>query len=141
MLTTSEIFKKYNFNTKKTFGQNFLLQENLLSKIVSFSDINSDSEILEVGAGLGSLTTAILKQKPKKLISIELDRECVDIINKEILPYFDNLKIINDNALLINEEQLFKNNFSIIANLPYNVGTLLLLKWLKNCANKIDSMT
>ena len=60
MLTTSEIFKKYNFNTKKTFGQNFLLQENLLSKIVSFSDINSDSEILEVGAGLGSLTTAIL---------------------------------------------------------------------------------
>lgn len=141
MLTTSEIFKKYNFNTKKTFGQNFLLQENLLSKIVSFSDINSDSEILEVGAGLGSLTTAILKQKPKKLISIELDRECVDIINKEILPYFDNLKIINDNALLINEEQLFKNNFSIIANLPYNIGALLLLKWLKNCANKIDSMT
>lgn len=141
MLTTSEILKKYNFITKKSFGQNFLLQINLLDKIVSYTKIEKNSEILEIGPGLGSLTTAILKQKPKKLISIEADSECVDILNKEIGPFFDNFKVINDDALLIDEHRLFADKFDIIANLPYNIGTHLILKWIKNCFGKIENMT
>lgn len=141
MLTTSEILKKYNFNTKKRLGQNFLLQPDLLTKIVSYAKINKNSEILEIGPGLGSLTTAILNKKPKKLISIETDKECVNILNKEIKPFFDNFDIINNDALFINEKQLFENKFKIIANLPYNIGTHLLLKWIKNYTNKIESLT
>ena len=141
MLTTAEILRKYNFNTKKSFGQNFLLQADLLDKIVSYAELKKDSEILEIGPGLGGLTTAILRQKPKKLISIEADRECVDILDREIKPFFSNFEVINDDALVIDEQRLFSDKFDIVANLPYNVGTHLLLKWIKNYSNKIENMT
>lgn len=141
MLTTAEILKKYSFNTKKSFGQNFLLQTDLLAKIVSYAKLNKDCEILEVGPGLGSLTAAILEQKPKKLISVEADYECVDILNKEVKPFFSNFEVINGDALLLDECQLFNDKFNIVANLPYNIGTSLLLKWVKNCSDKIENMT
>lgn len=141
MLTISEILKKYNFVTKKSFGQNFLLQPELLAKIVSCANIKENSEVLEIGPGPGGLTSAILNKNPKKLISIETDKECVDILNKEIKPSFSNFEIINADALLIDECQLFENKFKIIANLPYNVGTHILLKWIKNCSSKIENLT
>ena len=91
MLSTSEIIKKYNLYTKKSFGQNFLTQKELLNKIVSYAGDLTNCNVLEIGTGPAGLTTAILENKPKKLITIDADERCVDIAKIETKPYFDNL--------------------------------------------------
>ena len=141
MLSTIEIIKKYDLYTKKSFGQNFLTDQNLLTKIVNCAGNIENEEVFEVGTGPAGLTTAILKQNPKKLITIDLDERCVNIANNEIKPYFNNLNVIYGNALEIKESDFFENKYKIIANLPYNIGTTLLFKWLENGAKNIKSIT
>ena len=141
MLTTSEIIKKYNLLANKNLGQNFLTNNELLDKIVRVAGDLSNSEVFEIGIGPAGLTTAILRQNPKKLITIDLDERCVDIANLEIKPYYSNLYPILGDALHINENELFTGKFKIIANLPYNIGTTLLFKWLENYIEKIESFT
>lgn len=126
-----EIIKKYNLITKKKFGQNFLTSENILDKIVAVAGNIENKNILEIGPGPGGLTTSILKQKPKKLISVEIDDDLFEILKVEFNKY-NNFEVINEDALKINESEYFNNNINVIANLPYNVGTNLLLKWLNN---------
>ena len=126
-----EIIKKYNLITKKKFGQNFLTSENILDKIVAIAGNIENKNILEIGPGPGGLTTSILKQKPKKLISVEIDNDLFEILKVEFDKY-NNFEVINEDALKINESEYFNNNINVIANLPYNVGTNLLLKWLNN---------
>ncbi|MDR3289883.1 MAG: 16S rRNA (adenine(1518)-N(6)/adenine(1519)-N(6))-dimethyltransferase RsmA [Rickettsiales bacterium] len=126
------ILKKYNAVIKKKFGQNFLTSPILLSQIANVSAING-KEILEIGAGPGGLTSAILQEKPSKLISIEIDKDYYEILQKEFGEY-KNFEVINADAVKINEKEYFDKKINVIANLPYNVGTHLLLKWL----NKID---
>lgn len=126
-----EIIKKYNLITKKKFGQNFLTSENILDKIVAVAGNIENKNILEIGPGPGGLTTSILKQKPKKLISVEIDNDLFEILKVEFDKY-NNFEVINEDALKINESEYFNNNINVIANLPYNVGTNLLLKWLNN---------
>lgn len=138
MLSTSEIIKKYNLMTKKSFGQNFLTHADLIDKIVKSACISNEDEILEIGTGPAGLTTAILRQNPKKLISVDLDERCIDIAKIEVLPYFNNLELLLDDALQIDEKNLFQNKFKIVANLPYNIGTTLIFKWLENYIDKIS---
>lgn len=126
-----EIIKKYNLITKKKFGQNFLTSENILDKIVAVAGNIENKNILEIGPGPGGLTTSILKQKPKKLISVEIDNDLFEILKVEFDKY-NNFEVINEDALKIDESKYFDNNINVIANLPYNVGTNLLLKWLNN---------
>lgn len=126
-----EIIKKYNLITKKKFGQNFLTSENILDKIVAVAGNIENKNILEIGPGPGGLTTSILKQKPKKLISVEIDNDLFEILKVEFNKY-NNFEVINEDALKIDESKYFDNNINVIANLPYNVGTNLLLKWLNN---------
>ncbi|GHU27647.1 ribosomal RNA small subunit methyltransferase A [Bacilli bacterium] len=141
MLKTIEIIKKYNFNAKKNLGQHFLLNDDLLDKIVACAGAVANSEVLEVGPGPGGLTTAILRKNPKRLVTVELDQRSVEAINSEIKPFFSNLEIIGSDALLIDENDIFDKKFKIIANLPYNIGTTLLLKWLENCIEKVETIT
>lgn len=128
-----EVIKKYSLSTKKKFGQNFLVDELLLDRIVNVAGNITNTNVIEVGPGPGGLTFSILKQNPKKLVSIEIDKECFDILKVEFNSY-KNFEIINKDALKINEKEYFDNNerINVIANLPYNVGTVLLLKWLNN---------
>lgn len=126
-----EIIQKYNLITKKKFGQNFLTSENILDKIVAVAGNIENKNILEIGPGPGGLTTSILKQKPKKIISVEIDNDLFEILKVEFDKY-NNFEVINEDALKINESKYFDNNINVIANLPYNVGTSLLLKWLNN---------
>ena len=139
MLNTSEIIKKYNLYTKKSFGQNFLLQKELLEKIVSYAgDLHN---VLEIGCGPGGLTSAILNKNPKKLVTVDADERCVEIVKKEIQPYYSNLDVLLADALSIDENKIFNGEkYKIIANLPYNIGTPLLFKWLQNI-NNIESIT
>lgn len=142
MLTTMEIIKKYNLITKKSFGQNFLTNPELLTKIVNCAGDITNQNVLEIGTGPAGLTTAILKQNPKKVVTVDMDDRCINIANNELKPIFSNLEIVYNDALKINENKLFNNEkYKIISNLPYNIGTVLLFKWLENSVQNIDSMT
>jgi 16S rRNA (adenine1518-N6/adenine1519-N6)-dimethyltransferase len=118
---------------KKSLGQNFLIDKNIINKIITSIDITNNN-IIEVGPGLGALTEKILEKKPKKLIIIEKDFE----LYKKLLNKFDKKKItiINDDALLYNFSNL--KNFKLISNLPYNISSKFLLKTIKLNENFTD---
>ena len=124
------VIQKFNLTPKKNLGQNFLLNSAITDRIVDASLISSNDEVLEIGPGPGGLTRSILKKHPKKLIVIEQDSRCIAAL-KELNLIYPQLEIINDDALKIDYSQLGLNNPKIIANLPYNIGTALLLKWLE----------
>lgn len=141
LLTTSQIIKKYDLRAKKSLGQNFILDQNFTDKIISKSGNIADEEILEIGPGPGSLTRSILAKNPKRLVAVEMDERAINALQEFRNFYPNNFEIIAGDAVKINELEIFKEakKFKIIANLPYNIGTLLLLKWLK-IPGKISSM-
>ena len=118
---------------KKSLGQNFLIDENLLNKIVSLIKIENKS-ILEIGPGTGNLTSYILKNNPKKLIVIEKDKELIIFLKKK---FEEKIEIINEDILKINEKNLDKEKLIVFGNLPYNISTEILTKWILNLKNKI----
>ena len=113
---------------KKSLGQNFLVDRNTLEKIVSVAEIK-DKTILEVGPGTGNLTSFILKKKPKKIFVIEKDENLANHLEET---FKDQLKIINEDILKINESSLFKSKVTVFGNLPYNISTEILSKWITN---------
>jgi len=126
-----EVIKKYSLSTKKRFGQNFLVDEFLLDKIVGVAENVFNKNVLEIGPGPGGLTEAILKNNPKKLVSIEIDKDLAKILEIEFSEY-SNFFVKNGDALQVDERRYFDGKIIVIANLPYNIGTVLLMKWLKN---------
>lgn len=126
-------------NFKKQLGQHFIFDQNFTDKIVNCADDLAGSCVLEIGPGAGTLTKSILKKNPKKLIAVEKDRDCLPAL-LALKQNHLNLEIINADALTINEAELFDERFKIIANLPYNVGSELLVKWLKIPNQQIESM-
>ena len=118
---------------KKSLGQNFLIDKNIINKIINTIEITNNN-IIEIGPGLGALTEKILEKKPNKLIIIEKDFE----LYKKLLIKFDKKKItiINDDALLYDFSNL--KNFKLISNLPYNISSKFLLKMIKLNNNFTD---
>ena len=113
---------------KKSLGQNFLIDQNIINLIINSASIKKDDVLLEVGPGTGNLTEKILLKKPKKLIVVEKDKN----LAKNLLEKFDNkIEIINDDILKLNEEKLSKNKIVVFGNLPYNISTQILAKWIK----------
>ena len=116
---------------KKSLGQNFLIDENVIKTITDFLDINNKS-ILEVGPGTGNLTSFILKQNPRKLIVVDKDNALAKNL-QEI--FVDKLTVINKDILEIDETNLFNNKITVFGNLPYNISTEILSKWIINIAD------
>ena len=116
---------------KKSLGQNFLIDKNILEKIVNIVDVK-DKNILEIGPGTGNLTSYILNKNPKKFFVIEKDDElAINLKNK-----FDNkLIIINDDVLNVDETNLFEDKLIVFGNLPYNISTEVISKWIINLGN------
>ena len=114
---------------KKKFGQNFLKDELTLKRIVEIGNINSESKIIEIGPGDGSLTSEILQKKPKSLFAIEIDKDLSRSLN-EIKKKNYNFDFVIADAVHFNEEKIFKKDCIIFSNLPYNISTKLLLKWI-----------
>ena len=113
---------------KKSLGQNFLIDEEVINKIVKSGNI-LDKNILEIGPGTGNLTEAILKKKPKKLFVIEKDTELCSLLKKK----FDKkITIINSDILEFDEKSLSKETLVVFGNLPYNISTEILCKWILN---------
>ena len=115
-------------NAKKSLGQNFLIDREVLEKIISTADINN-KEILEIGPGSGNLTKYILNQKPKKLYVVEKDDNLALLLKEK----FDNeIEIINDDILKISEDKISDQKLIVFGNLPYNISTEILSKWILN---------
>ena len=113
---------------KKSLGQNFLIDKNIIEKIVNTTDI-SNKTILEIGPGTGNLTSYIFKKNPKKLFVIEKDNELsLNLENK----FGNEIKIINDDVLKVDETKIFKEKVTVFGNLPYNISTEILTKWILN---------
>jgi len=117
---------------KKSLGQNFLIDKNILKKIVSIIEIK-DKSILEIGPGTGNLTSYILKDCPKKFFVVEKDKKLAIFLKKK---FEDKIIIINDDILNINEKKLYKDRFIVFGNLPYNISTEILAKWILNLDDK-----
>ena len=113
---------------KKSLGQNFLVDRNILEKITNVTQI-TDKTILEVGPGTGNLTSFIIKKKPKKIFVVEKDENLVNYLEET---FKNQLTIINDDVLKINESSLFKSKVTVFGNLPYNISTEILSKWITN---------
>jgi len=113
---------------KKSLGQNFLTDRNVLEKIVNITSIK-DKTILEVGPGTGNLTSFILKNNPKKLFVVEKDNDLANNLN---VNFGGQLTIINDDILNIDENLLSENKVTVFGNLPYNISTEILSKWIIN---------
>ena len=117
---------------KKSLGQNFLINHNILNKIVSLIKLE-DKSILEIGPGTGNLTSYILKKNPKKLIVVEKDKLLSNHLKKK---FESKIIVINDDILKINEKKLCKDKLIVFGNLPYNISTEILAKWIINLDNK-----
>ena len=117
-----------NIVAKKSLGQNFLIDRKVLEQIVATTDI-ANKEILEIGPGSGNLTSYILKKKPKKLIVIEKDDELALLLKEK---FTNQIEIINDDVLKIAEDKISDQRLVVFGNLPYNISTEILSKWIVN---------
>ncbi len=113
---------------KKSLGQNFLIDSNIINKILDIIDIKNRN-ILEIGPGTGNLTSKILDKAPKKMIVIEKDKNLVKILRDV---YGSKISIINKDVLTVNENFLEKEKLTVFGNLPYNISTEILCKWITN---------
>lgn len=139
---TKQIIKKYEFSFKKNFGQNFLVDERVLDKIVSAADINEKDLVIEVGPGIGTLTQAMAK-KAGKVISVEIDKTLVPILG-ELLEDYNNIEIINEDILKVDINEIIEKhkgmNVKMAANLPYNITTPIIMGILEKHI-PMDSLT
>lgn len=131
---TKEIVEKYNFSTKKSLGQNFLIDRNIIQEVLKKARINDDIGVIEVGPGIGSLTEQ-LAQVAKKVIAFEIDDRLIPVLNDTLSPY-DNIKIIHEDVLQADIGEVIKEEFSdvkeviVVANLPYYITTPILMNFL-----------
>ena len=113
---------------KKSLGQNFLIDHNVLDQIANIVDIKG-KEILEIGPGSGNLTNYILKKNPKKFYAIEKDNDLALLLKEK---FGNEIIIINDDILKISEDKISNEKLTVFGNLPYNISTEILSKWIVN---------
>ena len=124
-----------NLFLKKSLGQNFLINSDILNKIIECGNITSADCILEVGPGTGNLTEKILDKNPKKLIVVEKDKELSNSIEKK---FKMNLRSLNEDILEVRLDKLNYNKLIIFGNLPYNISTQILINWIINDYNFLN---
>ena len=137
----AKLASKHGISPLKKYGQNFIFDETLCDKIVKYANINQDSYVLEIGPGPAGLTRSILKALPKKLSVIETDSRCLPLL-EEIKSVFPFLEIHHQDASKVKLSDITggKVKLAIISNLPYNIGTNLLINWLYEIEH-VSSMT
>ena len=138
-----DVISKYEIRAKKSLGQNFLLDLNLTSKIARYAGNLKQSDVLEIGPGPGGLTRSLLNEGARQVVSIEKDNRCIAALEEIQSLFPDRLKLLKGDALSMNVTQYLTDPIKIIANLPYNIGTELLVRWLnsKNWPSFWQSMT
>ncbi|QPC47968.1 16S rRNA (adenine(1518)-N(6)/adenine(1519)-N(6))-dimethyltransferase RsmA [Mangrovibacillus cuniculi] len=133
-IRTREILEKYGFSFKKSLGQNFLIDPNILNNIVSHAGLTKNDNAIEVGPGIGALTEHLARAS-KKVMAFELDQRLLPILADTLSPY-DNVRIIHQDILEADVKEMMKETFGegeeamVVANLPYYVTTPIILKML-----------
>ena len=112
---------------KKSLGQNFLIDKNIIKSIVNIGDVKKNNVILEVGPGTGNLTEYILKKNPKKIFVIEKDSNLVNLLNEK---FKNKINILNKDILKFDLNNISKEKIIIFGNLPYNISTKILTQWI-----------
>ena len=139
-----ELLHKHNINTKKSLGQNFLIDANIITNIIKLAGNLDNVNIIEIGGGAGSLTRELIFTNAASVTTIELDKRCIPL-QQELATYANGkLNIIEGDALDISVKDIASEPRYIIANLPYNIATALLIKWLQEIyinPKTITSMT
>ncbi len=129
-----EVIDQYGLKAKKLLGQNFLTDLNLTGKIARSAGNLENSIIYEVGPGPGALTRGLLENGAAHVFAVEMDSRCIDALSEISAAYSGRLTVYEGDALSVNEKKLIGNtngmDIRIVANLPYNVGTALLVKWM-----------
>ena len=125
-----EVIARHDLRAKKSLGQNFLLDLNLTAKIARAAGANDGGIFYEVGPGPGGLTRALLNEGADKVIAVERDQRCLPALAEIAQAWPGKLEIIQADALALDEAAILPPGIRIAANLPYNVGTALLIKWL-----------
>ena len=116
---------------KKSLGQNFLIDQDIIKKIVNLINLK-DKIILEVGPGTGNLTSSILNQNPKKIFVVEKDNELVTLLRNK---FNNKITIFNEDILKFKEQTLSEEKLIVFGNLPYNISTEILIKWIHQINN------
>ncbi len=142
-IRTRAIMERYGFNFKKGFGQNFLIDTNVLDNIADAAGITSEDTVLEIGPGFGSLTQTVA-ERAKKVISLEIDTKLIPILNETLADY-NNIEIINKDVLKCDIDELSREKndgkpFKVVANLPYYITTPIIMDMLEK-HSAVTSMT
>ncbi|MFP6730705.1 MAG: 16S rRNA (adenine(1518)-N(6)/adenine(1519)-N(6))-dimethyltransferase RsmA [Alphaproteobacteria bacterium] len=135
-----QVIADHGLRPRKSLGQNFLLDPSITKRIASAAGELADTTVIEVGAGPGSLTRALLAQGAKLVVAIERDPRCIEALAELTAAYPDRLHVIEADALKLDLTALAPAPRAVIANLPYNVATPLLIEWLK-CARDFTGFT
>ena len=125
-----EVITAHQLTARKSLGQNFLLDLNLTAKIARQAGDLSTCDILEIGPGPGGLTRGLLSEGARKILAIEKDNRCLPALEEIEKAFPGRLQVINEDALRLDPTQYLTAPIRIISNLPYNVGTELLIRWL-----------
>ena len=140
MSSIAKLASKHGIVPLKKLGQNFIFDESLCDRIIKVSQVQKGDLVLEIGAGPAGLTRSILKTCPEKLIVIETDKRCISLL-EEVKTFFPALEIKHADALKVKLTDLEPHKkINIISNLPYNIGSVLLVSWLHQ-VSIINSMT
>ena len=125
-----DVISRHQLRAKKSLGQNFLLDLNLTSKIARYAGNLDQFDILEIGPGPGGLTRSLLNEGARKVVAIEKDSRCIEALEEIQAAFPERLKLLQGDALSTNASEHLADPVRIIANLPYNIGTELLVRWL-----------
>lgn len=140
---TASIIQKYNFTFQKRYGQNFLIDEHVLDKIISAADVSKQDCVIEIGPGIGTMTQ-YLCENAGKVIAIEIDKELIPIL-KDTLSQYDNVTVIHGDVMKIDLQELIEKeckgyDVKFVANLPYYITTPIIMGLLEKRLN-IKSIT
>jgi 16S rRNA (adenine1518-N6/adenine1519-N6)-dimethyltransferase len=124
-----EVVARHGLSASKALGQNFLFDEQLLDRIAAIPGDLADRAVLEVGPGPGGLTRALLRAGAR-VTAVEMDRRCVPALAELEAAFPGRLRVIEGDALKLDHDALMGEPYAVVANLPYNVGTALLVRWL-----------
>lgn len=135
-IRTRTILEKYGFSFKKSLGQNFLIDTNILNRIVDHANLSEESGVIEIGPGIGALTEQLAK-RAKKVVAFEIDQRLLPILKETLEPY-PNVHVIHSDVLKANVNEVIKEEFTdvsdimVVANLPYYVTTPIIMKILED---------